>query len=147
MSRMQRTKGKVFERRIARVLAKRFEGVVAKRSSQAERADNADLITYGGPPALARLWLELNDAIAPQPLAKLAQAERDTQVAKKKLGGIERMPVVVWHRIREREVWATCRLEVVRALAGWPQMAAQVVWPHVVTMTLSDFLDLVETAR
>jgi hypothetical protein len=148
MGRMQREKGKAFERRIAGVLRERWgESVVVKRSSQAERADNADLITHGGPPALARLWLELNDAAAPRPLDKLDQAERDTQAAKKRFGGAERMPVIVWHKKGERSLWATCRLETVRVLAGWPAMAAQIVWPHVVTMALDDLLDLVETAH
>lgn len=140
MSKMQRVKGKVFEREIARLLRERWPGADVHRSSQADRARNSDVVVVGGPLAASSLWLELQDAARPTPEKKLEQAERDVQA-----GGGERLPVVIWHKLREREIWATCRLQTLVTLGDMAQ-GRQVLWPHVVTMPLEDFLDVVETA-
>jgi hypothetical protein len=111
MGRMSREKGKRFERAIAAELRKRWPDAVVRRSSQAERAYQSDVFIEGGPPLLSRLWLELQDARNPTPLAKLEQAERDISAA----GGF-RLPVVVWHRIGERRTNVTMRLWVLDAI-------------------------------
>lgn len=101
-------KGKTFERRVAAeirdALGDRWPGAVVRRSSQADRAGNSD-VRVEGHPVLSALWLELTDARAPDPRAKLAQAERDVAAA-----GGGRWPVVVWHRLGERSTQATMRL-------------------------------------
>lgn len=110
MSKLSRTKGKVFERQVARQLGKLWPGATVHRSSQADRAYHADVVIEGDAPMLAlRLWLELNDARDPQPLKKLAQAERDIAAIHWFKRPHSALPVVVWHRLAERTVWATMR--------------------------------------
>ena len=120
MGRMQREKGKRFERAIATLLRQRWPSAVVRRASQAERADNPDVFVEGGPPLLARLWLELQDARSPTPMAKLEQAERDADWwwNHGPSTRTERLPVVVWHRIGERTTWATLRLSTLDAIRG-----------------------------
>lgn len=102
-------KGKAFERRVAAeiraAVAGPYPAADVRRSSQADRAGNSD-VHVDGHPVLSALWLELTDARAPDPLAKLAQAERDVAAA-----GGGRWPVVVWHRLGARSTQATLRLE------------------------------------
>ncbi len=140
MGKMQRTKGKVFERRIAAALRVFWPDAEIRRSSQAERAYEADVFARGAP-VLERLWLELNDARAPQPLKKLVQAERDLATAP---FNRSRYPVVVWHRIREHVEWVTTRLWVVDRLRYSPDCDAS--GNLVVTMQLPDFIDLLQGA-
>jgi hypothetical protein len=110
---MQRRKGKVFEREIASTLRAVFPLATVHRSSQADRAYHPDVVIEGNAPMLAkRLWLELQDARKPAPLDKLAQAERDCSE-----WGL-RIPVVVWHRYRERSLNVTLRLDALNLLAG-----------------------------
>lgn len=132
----QRTKGRAFEQKIARLIRARWAGADVHRSSQADRARDADVVIKGGPTMAARLWLELNDARHPDPGKKLAQAERD--IAREEA---LRLPVVVWHRLGERSIQATTRLWVLGMLMGHAA-------PHlaVVTMPLDSFLGLVERA-
>lgn len=132
----QRIKGASFERRIARMLRERY-GADVHRSSQADRARNSDVVIEPGPgvPAnLPRLWLELNDALRPDPIKKLAQAERD--IAREEVPG--RVPVVVWHRLGEREVYASLRLYDLDWLCG---VGHERAGGPMVTMTLGDFLE------
>ena len=114
MSKLSTTKGKVFERRIAAQLRTLWPDAVVRRASQADRAHQSDVCVTGGPPILARLWLELQDSRNPTPLAKLEQAEQDV------LSGacFERLPVVIWHRTNERTTHATMRLWVMDVLRG-----------------------------
>jgi hypothetical protein len=118
MPMMQRRKGKVFEREIASTLRAVFPLATVHRSSQADRAYHPDVVVDGNAPLLARcLWLELQDARAPTPLDKLAQAERDCERLSQTLF---RIPVVVWHKYRERSVQATLRLDALMVLTGSP---------------------------
>lgn len=103
-----------------------------------------------GEPILAQLWLELQDARNPNPLAKLLQAERDIRAwcARRNPDGInrtlasDRFPVVVWHRLGERSIQATTRLWVLLALtSGAPWTPGR---DQVVTMPLDSFLDLLD---
>jgi hypothetical protein len=110
MSLMSREKGKRFERRIADDLRRALPQATIRRSLQAHRAYEPDVVIEGDAPTLAkRLWLELTDSRAPAPLDKLAQAERDAQ-------GKGCLEVVVWHRLGERSVQATMRLGTALAL-------------------------------
>lgn len=142
---MQRTKGKVFERRIAAILRERWPGVEIRRSSQAERAYEPDVFARGHA-VLERLWLELQDARVPTPLKKLEQAERDIAVlSPAHTPKDHRIPVVVWHRIREREVNVTTRLWVLDWVRyGW-HPAATFVAP--VTLNLTTFISLLRTEQ
>lgn len=123
MSLMQRTKGKVFERSIATHLRRAFPLATIRRSIQSHRAYEPDVCVDGNAPDLARrLWLECHDARDPAPLEKLAQAERDCRRA-----AMWRIPVVVWHRYRERRVQATLRLDALMVLTGSPFQPSEFV--------------------
>lgn len=143
MAKLSREKGKRFERLIASELRSRWPDAVIRRASQAERADNPDVFCEGGPPILARLWLELQDSRTPTPLGKLQQAEHDTLAwhAKRPTIPTLRLPVVIWHRIREVKTYATLRLATLDAICG----ALHVVRDQVVQLELGDLLDLVAT--
>jgi hypothetical protein len=140
MGKLSRTKGKVFERRVASALRAQWPDAEIRRSSQAERAYEADVFARGAP-VLERLWMELQDARNPTPLAKLEQAERDVEL-RRRFQPDRRYPVVVWHRIRERVEWVTTRLWVLDAIRGndriWPDM--------VVTMQLDPFVEMLKAA-
>ena len=128
MGAMQREKGKRFERDIAARLREVFPDADVRRSSQADRAANSDVVVTGEP-LLERLWLELQDARDPTPLAKLQQAERDIAVARR-TGVNYRMPIVIWHRIRERTSQVTTRLWVLDEIRGRPNGAFQELAEH-----------------
>lgn len=106
-----RRKGRAFEQRIARLIRSRFPGVEVHRSSQADRAYDADLVCAGHP-ALERLWLELTDGRAPNVKAKLEQAERDVNDRRyvAALYPSRRLPIVIHHRLGERTTYASMRL-------------------------------------
>lgn len=143
MSAMQREKGKAYERAIARVLRDVFPAATVRRNSQADRAANSDVVITGSP-LLERLWLELHDARQPVPLAKLEQAERDIVESEKRGGDGGRLPVVIWHRIRERCHNVTTRLWVLDELR-WGDVSAPD--DQVVTLDLGAFLALVWSSR
>lgn len=117
MGKMQRQKGKVFERKIAARFRETWPDTIVRRASQAERAHNPDVFIENGPMLLQSLWLELQDARQPTPLDKLEQAERDVDA---KRDGRPRAPVVIWHRLAERTIWVTLRASVLDALRGNP---------------------------
>lgn len=113
MSKLSRTKGGAFERKIARELREAMPRATVRRSQQAHRAYEPDLVIEGDAPSIAsRLWLELTDSRAPSPLDKLAQAERDSAYH---LGWL---PVVVWHRTGAKSVQVTARLGVLCEVLG-----------------------------
>ena len=134
MGRMSRTKGRAYEQHVARVLRSRFD-VDVRRSSQADRAGQSDIYVVDGPPVLKRIWWELNDARRPQPTLKLVQAEWD--IHRLPEPDRDRLPVVVWHRIREQASHATTWLWVIDTLRG-----TETVDRTVVTLTLDNFLDM-----
>lgn len=115
MGKMSREKGKRFERRIADDLRRLWPTATVRRSLQAHRAYEPDVVVEGAAPELARrLWLELTHGRAPQPLEKLAQAERDIRSTTLFPW---RIPVAVWHRHGTRTVNATLRLDALNAIA------------------------------
>ena len=130
MGAMQRRKGKVYEREVARILRGAFPAADVRRTSQADRAGNSDVIVTGSP-LFEQLWLELNDARDPNPLAKLQQAEHDIELARPSRGGVAlRLPIVIWHRIRERSHQVTTRLWVLDAIRGRPHGAFEELAEH-----------------
>lgn len=127
MSKMSRDKGKRFECAVAAQLRELWPGASVHRSSQADRAYRPDVVIDGSaaPHLAQRLWLELNDARDPRPVAKLLQAEED--VAAQEVRGDDAviirgswLPVVVWHRTGVRHVAtkATMRLGTLIVLSG-----------------------------
>lgn len=137
MSRLSRVKGRTYEQRIARELRAAMPDATVRRSQQAHRAYEPDLVIEGDAPAIARrLWLELTDSRAPSPLDKLAQAERDT-------AGHTRPPcplcLVVWHRTGAKSIQVTARLGVLcevlggepTPVEGWLGVPVTVDWQQV----------------
>ncbi len=145
MSAMQRRKGRKYEQEIARQLRAAFPAADVRRTSQADRAANSDVIVTGAP-VLERLWLELQDARNPTPLAKLAQAERDIEaaapLAAMKMRGTLRMPVVIWHRMGERSHQVTTRLWVLDHLRCLGRVGDRTV----VSLALPEFIAHLEDA-
>lgn len=113
MGLMQRRKGRAFEQSVATRLRAAFPGAVVRRTSQADGAYASDVVVEPpAPSVIGRVWWECHDAAAPNPLAKLAQAERDTV----HLEGA--LPVVVWHRKGARMTRVTLRLDTLLKLVG-----------------------------
>jgi hypothetical protein len=145
MGLMQREKGKRFERDVAAQLRDRF-GVLVRRASQAERADNPDVFVETGPVRLQRLWLELQDARQPTPEKKLQQAESDVQAWEgKRESYVPRWPVVVWHRLGERTTWATLRINTLLDIVQ-PVPDAESELRETVTVEFGAFLRMLEAA-
>lgn len=147
MSGMSTNKGKIYERAIARMLRAAWPGADVRRTSQADRAGNSDVIATGAP-ALERLWLELNDARDPRPLAKLQQAERDIEAAATpgRVGAALRWPVVIWHRLGERSHQVTTRLWVLDELRSRMGAIGDYSDRAVVTLDLDAFIELATRA-
>lgn len=149
MGLMQRTKGKVWERKVADMLRQRWPNAIVRRASQAERADNPDVFVEGEP-RLERLWLECQDARNPTPLAKLEQAEGDATewLVRATSGGwmrFPRWPVVIWHRLGERTSYATMRINTLLDIVQ-PMPDAESELREVVTVELDAFLRMLEVA-
>jgi hypothetical protein len=142
---MQRRKGHDFERKIAALFRQHWPDAVVRRASQAERADNADVFVEGGPPILARLWLELQHARKPTPFAKLQQAEGDIACwrSRRAVTTSARLPVVVWHRTGDRsaDAYVTMRLGVLDFLRFGDRRD---VWCHneLVTVSFDAFVEV-----
>lgn len=81
---------------------------VVRRSSQSERAWDADLIVEGVnvPDWLTGLWIECEHANEPDPRPKMVQAIRDAGIATVR-SGKQRTPLVVWRRSGERTIWCS----------------------------------------
>jgi hypothetical protein len=148
MGLMQRQKGKAFERKIAAMLRSHWPEAVIRRASQAERADNPDVFIEGGPPILARLWLEMQDARAPTPIEKLGQAERDIHAWNVRRGVAyqldHRLPVAIWHRLGERKIWVTTRMWVVDALRVSSAFGCRTI---PITMALEDLIHVLRSTE
>lgn len=124
MGAMQRRKGAAFERRIAAELRAAMPGATVRRSLQAHRAYESDVVVEGNAPLVARrIWWELCDSRAPSPLDKLGQAERDTAYLPRYVDdhwapSLETLPLVVWHRTGAKSVQVTARLGVLCEVLG-----------------------------
>lgn len=139
MGRMQREKGKIFERSIATRLRAAFPGALVRRSSQADRAHASDVVVEPpAPSVIGRVWWECHDAASPRPLDKLAQAERDTH-------HMNALPVVVWHRKGARSTRATLRFGTLLELVGESRLGTLGV-ELVVELDLADLLEQIAEA-
>ena len=119
LGRRSRRKGPAFELVVrdhileALVSRNTTDGLTIRRSSQAERAWDADLIIEGPPPVpqwLLDIWVECEHANDPNPAAKMVQAKRDAGAATLRLKR-QRTPVVVWRRTGERTIWLSTELQ------------------------------------
>ncbi len=124
IGRRSRRKGKAHELVVrdafmGSALKREYPGLFVRRSSQAERAFEADVIIEGEglPQWLRDLWLECQHAKDPDPKAKLEQAERDARLALQRTGR-DRRPFVVWRKQGARVLWLTCRLHQLVELFG-----------------------------
>lgn len=93
--------------------------LTVRRSSQSERAYEADLIVEGpGVPSwLCDLWIECQHANDPDPDSKYAQAIRDSNLALRRTGR-PRTPCVIWRKTRSRSLWFTTQLAYLTELLG-----------------------------
>lgn len=143
MGKMQRDKGKRFERQIAKKLREKFPeySEEIRRSIQSRQAEESDVTGLPG------LWVECQDAAVPTPKQKLLQAERDVHVANlyRKI-----IPIAVTHKSRAKEIFVTLRLANLHYLFEWhlrkqkkPIPSEQETTPQV-RILLEDFLTIVE---
>lgn len=143
MGKMQRDKGKRFERQIAKKLRERFpkHADEIRRSIQSRQAEESDVTGLPG------LWIECQDAAVPTPLKKLEQAERDVIVAKLEE---ELIPIAVTHKSRAKDIRVTLRLAHLHYIFGHHMndyrfnapFAKEKDTPHV-SVLLDDFLTIV----
>lgn len=146
IGRRSRRKGKKFElvvrdHMLLHLVTPAFNGnLVIRRSSQAERAWDADLIIEGSnlPEWLLGLWVECEHANDPDPWAKLAQAIRDAGAATLR-SGRQRTPVVVWRRTGERALWLSTYVPWLNELLGHPT-PTDGHWQILVTVRLDEVL-------
>lgn len=123
--RRNREKGKEFERHVAAnmdmiLCDPRFNGtLVIRRSSQAERAYEADLIieAQNAPDWLLNIWVECENSKAPDPKAKMEQAIRDAATATLRTGR-QRTPVVCWREAGTRCLWLSTYVSWLDELLG-----------------------------
>ena len=105
MGKLQRVKGKVFERKIARRLREEFPeyAETIRRSIQSRAAEESDVCGFDG------FWLECQDAIKPTPLKKLEQAEHDLGLSRETAPNT--IPVAITHRRGTRSIDVTLRID------------------------------------
>jgi len=99
MAKLSRTKGHNHERAVAAAYRARWPHLTVRRSQQADKAYEPDVVVEGVP-----LWTECCVGAKPDPLAKLAQAERDVSRFTETM-----LPVVVWRRSGTQTTYATMR--------------------------------------
>lgn len=146
LGRRSRNKGKSFElvvRDHIRRGAPGLETLTVRRSSQAERAWDADLIIEGSgiPEWMLELWVECEHANDPDPRKKFAQASRDASLASAR-SGRSRTPVVIWRKTASRSVWFSTDVpSMFRLLHGVapPSPSGRGI---LVTMLLEDLLSM-----
>jgi hypothetical protein len=140
-----RRKGKSFELVVRSRVQDYFPTITVRRSSQAERAYEADLILEGPtcPPWLSQLWIECEHANQVNALAKLEQGEHDAFEWAKRMGTNSRLPIACTRETGRRVINATTRLVTLTQLV----MPQHEVWlPHddsamlVVTLPLDELL-------
>lgn len=119
MGKLSRTKGHAHERAVAAAIRARFPHLTVRRSLQSHQAFEPDVVVEGVP-----LWLECFCGAKPNPLAKLAQAERDVERFTTPM-----YPAVVWRKSGSQTTYATMRLETLLCTMG---MGALVTMPELV---------------
>lgn len=117
------------------------DALTVRRSSQSERAYEADLIIEGPgvPQWLCDLWVECQHANDPDPPSKYAQALRDSGLAMKRTGR-ERTPVAIWRKTKSRQLWLTTELGWLQVLLGFAMPSSCRGSSLLITVPLSDLL-------
>lgn len=152
LGRRSRNKGKAFElvvRDQIRASLPHVTNLTVRRSLQAERAWDADLIVEGDsnlPAWLLSLWLECEHANDPDPRVKLEQARRDVARFTARMGR-SRLPLVVWRKTRARSVYASTDVTTLFTLTGRDFPAGTPGSGALVTMLLADLLSLLAGSR
>jgi hypothetical protein len=136
-----RRKGGNFERKIRRIMERRFPGAVVYRTQQSERAHNSDITIEGGPAFLSRIWWELTDGASVNPAKKLEQAEKDSKRVLAETG-VPKVPVVVFHRIRELKIWVYARLDQLWEILSPLTFPPSYVGAMRVTIELEEFVSM-----
>jgi hypothetical protein len=143
--RRSRNKGKAFElvvRDQFKIVLPHVANLTIRRSLQAERAWDADLIVEGDgnlPAWLLSLWLECEHANDPDPKVKLIQARRDVErfIARTSR---RRLPLVVWRKTHSRSVYASTDLATLLELLGQDVPREMLGSGSLVTMLLTELL-------
>lgn len=126
MGKHSRDKGINFEQLIATAYRERWPGVTVRRSEQAHRPFEPDVVVDHHPFG-SRLWTECQHADDPTPLRKLAQAERDIGAAMERQGAGPDLtaiaanhlyPIVVWRQSCSRVINMTTRMWVIERISG-----------------------------
>ena len=128
MGLLSRNKGKSFEREIGQrfrtALTPCLPTLTVRRSSQAERAYEADLIIEGPdvPAFITTLWVECQHAKRAHidPPGKHRQAVRDSAEFAARTR-VVRTPVVCWRANGERTVWLTATMGDLASLLALPR--------------------------
>lgn len=145
MGKASRDKGRRFEIAIARDLRAAFPSATVRRSQQADRAYEPDVVIEGVP-RLEPLWLELTHSDRPNVESKLNQAERDAYARCVNGAPVNRWPAVVWRRTSERAIHASMRARTYRDMVGWPPHTGLFAgWNDVIIQqSWHDFLELLK---
>lgn len=140
MGKISRTRGANFERRIAARLRKQWPDATVRRSQQAHRAYESDIVVEGDAPKMAcMIWWELTDAAQPNPPVKFVQAQHDLDA----LGNKRRIPIVVWHKKRALGIHVTTSIGWFDFIRGLYQVDGPRNDTALVTIDLDDFLRMV----
>lgn len=145
----QRRKGRSFEQLVADEYRQAWPQLTVRRAWQAHKAHESDVV-IDGHPVLSKLWTECNHADAPNPLDKLAQAERDIYAlpgagpayTSDRTRSLPRYPVVVWRKSASRIINVTTRLWVLDDLAG--RESAPALRSLVVTVAFDEWLSAIK---
>lgn len=124
MGKHSRDKGINFEQLIATAYRERWPGVTVRRSEQAHRPFEPDVVIDHHPFG-TRLWTECQHADDPTPLRKLAQAERDILAMMERKGFADPAavaqtvyPIVVWRQSGCRSINMSTRVWVLEKISG-----------------------------
>lgn len=143
---LSKTKGKVFERKVATAIrrARNETASVVRRTIQSDRPYEPDVVVEGSP-----LWVECTDARNPDFVKKYKQARRDADQAESRRKYSEpRHPVVVWHRLAEKRIWATMRASTFQVLQSGVTLFVKWTGPDpLITLDFNDFLELPGVCR
>ena len=146
MGKLQRTKGKVFERLIASALRERYPAAEVRRTLQSQRAWDSDVVIDGdGVPNIVRaLWLECEHSRNPAPRKKMMQALRDIGASATHQNGALRIPVVVWRLHRKQTIWTTLHLGDLNYLRNPAALVGdRFEWPGARSLVNLHFVDFV----
>ena len=138
MGALSRRKGRSMEQDIATMYRHRWPGVVVRRSVQAHRAYEPDVVVEGYVVPHYQLWTECFHGKAPAPLVKLDQAERDVAALTQP---DKWLPIVVWRKHGSGQTHVTLRLSTLGYLVERP-----VILPAdpVATLDFGELLRLID---